>query len=142
MKLHWQRIFVFVAYTAFMLAAMVTCCSCGQKHWTKRGYKNGWIKSDTITETIYTESAEKDTIFKHSIFRDTVVLKENKLTVKYFYNNSDSTVYLSGKCDSDTLYVDKYITKIQPDQGKWYNNWPYWLIIGILFLLLWAYKRR
>jgi hypothetical protein len=133
--MNWGRIFAISSLIIFWILVLLSMCSCGQKHWTKRGYKNGWIKSDTITETIYTESAEKDTIFKHSV--DTIVLKENKLTVKYFYNNSDSTVYLSGKCDSDTLYVDKYITKIETDQGKWYDNWIYWLIIAFLLFLFW-----
>jgi hypothetical protein len=132
---------VWIGYAALFVAFMVSMCSCNQKAWTKRGYTKGWIKSDTITETIITESDSKDTIFKHSIYRDTVVLKENKLTVKYFYNNSDSTVYLSGKCDSDTLYVDKYITRIETKED--HSDWPYWLVIGILFLLLlWLTRRK
>jgi hypothetical protein len=142
MKIHWPRTLTGLGYTVLFIMVVISCCSCGQKHWTKRGYKNGWIKADTITETIYTESAEKDTIFKHSIFRDTIVLKEDKLTVKYFYNNSDSTVYLSGKCDSDTIRVEKYITTIQPLSKPWYSDWPYWLIIGILFLLVWVLRRK
>jgi hypothetical protein len=141
MSITWKRRFVFGALAFFWLAFMASMCSCNQKAWTKRGYSKGWIKSDTITETIITESDSKDTIFKHSIYRDTVVLKENKLTVKYFYNNSDSTVYLSGKCDSDTLYVDKYITRIETKED--HSDWPYWLVIGILFLLLlWLTRRK
>jgi hypothetical protein len=73
---------VWIGYAALFVAFMVSMCSCNQKAWTKRGYTKGWIKSDTITETIITESDSKDTIFKHSIYRDTVVLKENNLKVK------------------------------------------------------------
>jgi hypothetical protein len=131
---------VWIGYAALFVAFMVSMCSCNQKAWTKRGYKHGWIKSDTITETIITESDSKDTIFKHSIIRDTVILKENKLTIKYFYNNNDSTVYLSGKCDSDTLYVDKVITKIETKERE--SLWPYWFIIALLVFVIWLSRRK
>lgn len=140
MSITWQKRIVWTLYTAFFLAMLTSLCSCNQKAWTKRGYKKGWIKSDTITETIITESDSKDTIFKHSIIRDTVVLKENKLTVKYFYNNSDSTVYISGKCDSDTLYVDKVVTRIETKEGIHYRFWL--VVLLILFLLLWLTRRK
>jgi hypothetical protein len=136
----WKRRFVFGALAFFWIAFLASMCSCNQKAWTKRGYKHGWIKSDTITETIITESDSKDTIFKHSIIRDTVILKENKLTIKYFYNNNDSTVYLSGKCDSDTLYVDKVITKIETKERE--SLWPYWFIIALLVFVIWLSRRK
>lgn len=120
-----------------IIFCFIILCSCTQKNWTKRGYEKGWIKSDTIIDTVYTKQDSKDTIFKHFMHRDTVFLKENKLTVKYFYNNSDSTVYLSGNCDPDTIRVPKIINTISTEDQPWYSDWPYWLAIVFLLVMSW-----
>lgn len=117
----------------FIGLALLLLSSCGQRAWTKRGERRGWVKHETIIDTIHVEKAEKDTVFKNSVVRDTVYLKENKLTVKYFYNNHDSTVYLSGKCDSDTLFVPTYITKIETKDG---TDWNLYMILFLLTVLV------
>ena len=92
-------------------------CSCNY-HLKKVQSKCGFTtKVDTLTlhDTIKTERTIKDTLFKHT--KDTVVLKQNNLTVKYFYNTKDSTIYLQGKCDT----VIKVITKKIPVSTTNYN---------------------
>ena len=110
----------------------LTLFSCGQKAWTKRGYKKGWVKSEIKYDTIITDSVSKDTVFRFGLIRDTVILKEDKLTVKYFYNTKDSTVYLSGECDKDTLIVEKEIIRVETKEGF---DWKTYMI-GFLLLLL------
>lgn len=84
-------------------------CGCNY-HMNKVKSKCGFTtKVDTLTlhDTIKTERTIKDTLFKHT--KDTVVLKQNNLTVKYFYNTKDSTIYLQGKCDTVVKVVIKKI---------------------------------
>jgi hypothetical protein len=128
-------------YVIWVFAALLLF-SCGQKTWTKRGYKNGWITSEIKYDTIITDSVSKDTVFRFGVIRDTVVLKEDKLTVKYFYNTSDSTVYLSGKCDPDTIRVEKVINNIETKESF---NWTWIMIafcLGILIALVIVSKFR
>ena len=58
------------------------------------------IKHDTIfkVDTIKVGQISKDTIFKNQITRDTVIIKQDRLTIKYF--NSRDSVFISGKCDT------------------------------------------
>lgn len=105
-------------------------CGCNY-HMNKVKSKCGFTtKVDTLTlhDTITTERTIKDTLFKHS--RDTVVLKQNNLTVKYFYNTKDSTIYLQGKCDT----VIKVITKKIPINTTIYK--PNFFNDNKIFLLL------
>ena len=106
-------------------------CGCNY-HMNKVKSKCGFTtKVDTLTlhDTITTERTIKDTLFKHS--RDTVVLKQNNLTVKYFYNTKDSTIYLQGKCDT----IIKVITKKIPVSTTNYNT-NFWDSNKWLFLIL------
>lgn len=123
-------------YALFLLVVFTS--SCGFNHWSKRGVQKGWYKNDTIIDSVFTKESSKDTIFNNYYTRDTVILKENKLTVKYFYNNSDSTVYLSGKCESDTIIVEKVINTVK---GVHAPNWIYFVVATALFLLIVLLKR-
>lgn len=46
------------------------------------------IKHDTVfkKDTIIVNSSSVDTVFKNQITKDTIVIRENNLTVKYFNN--------------------------------------------------------
>jgi hypothetical protein len=125
------------------LIAFVICfmASCGQKHWQHRGEKKGWI--ETKIDTIVTDSVVTDTIFKHNLVRDTLTLHKDKLTVKYFYNTTDSTVYLWGKCDGDTVYVDKQIIHIQEFKGGFLkDHWFEILVLMVAIFLFFWHKRK
>lgn len=102
------------------------------------------IKTDTVwrKDTIITEGAQKDSVFRF-YQTDTVFMKKDNLTVKYFFNH-DSTIYLEGKCDPDTiikmypvqvnkLEVEKALTWGQRFKIFMFDNW--WWIIGICWVL-------
>lgn len=77
----------------------------------------GLVKTEI--DTVYTESVAVDTFFKYTTIKDTVIVHKDKLTMKYFYNNTDSTVFLSGLCDKDTVIVEKQIFSVNDSQ-----SWP------------------
>lgn len=103
------------------------------------------VKSDTIwtIDSIYTKGVLKDSVFNY-FQTDTILLKQDKLTIKYYYNH-DSTIYLQGQCAPDTIY--KYypseINTITPPAELtfwqkvklwiWSNGW--W--VALLIWLIW-----
>lgn len=102
------------------------------------------VKVDTVwkRDTIIMSGASKDSTF--SFYQhDTVVLKKDNLTVKYFFNK-DSTVYIQGKCAPDTivkyypvqvntLNVAKALTWKEKVKIFIFDNWIW--IVGILWLV-------
>lgn len=86
-----------------VLSIFFYSCSCDY-HMSKIKKKCPHVlEADTIIvhDTIRIPKVTKDTVFKFNYFqKDTVVIKEGRLTMKYFYNTTDSTVYLNGKCDT------------------------------------------
>lgn len=120
-------------------------CGCNY-HLKKVQSKCGFTtKVDTLTlhDTITTERTIKDTLFKHT--KDTVVLKEKNLTVKYFYNTKDSTIYLQGKCDTIIKVITKKIpvTTTNYNTNFWNrNNFIFILIIALLVMFVLNYHFR
>lgn len=58
------------------------------------------IKHDTIMrmDTTIIPGIAHDTIFKSTITRDTMVIKDHQLTIRYY--NDGKTTYLKGVCDT------------------------------------------
>lgn len=101
------------------------------------------VKTDTVwrKDTIYTDAVQKDSTFRF-YQTDTVVMKKDKLTVKYYFNH-DSTIYLQGKCDPDTVFkyypvqvnnmeVAKALTWKQRAKLYFMDNLWWMLIVGWL----------
>lgn len=61
------------------------------------------VKTDTVFrhDTIIIPGSTVDTTFIHHITKDTIIIRENNTTVKYF--NDGKTVYLQGKTDTTTI---------------------------------------
>jgi hypothetical protein len=91
---------------------MLSSCGCNY-HLKKVEKKCGYSTSTeviTFHDTIYTERIVKDTIFSFTNSSDTVILKQDNLQIKYYYNTHDSTVYIKGECKTDTIYKDRVVT--------------------------------
>lgn len=90
------------------------------------------IKHDTIV----TQSVSTDTVFNY-FTKDTVVIREGKLTMKYFYNSHDSTVFLRGECATDTIYRE-YVTQINTVSAKEtsFNIFKRFIVGNIVSLLI------
>lgn len=126
-----------------ILSLFMASCGCNY-HMSKVKSKCGFTtKVDTLTlhDTIKTERTIKDTLFKHT--KDTVVLKQNNLTVKYFYNTKDSTIYLQGKCDTVIKVITKKIpvSTINYNPNFWDSNKWLFLILFIGILAVYVLKR-
>lgn len=87
-------------------------------------------QTDTIwhTDTFRTQGVSHDTAFVNS--RDTVVMRDGKLTVKYYYHRD--SVYLQGACAPDT-FVKKvpYIVQKNVVPVKLHSDWWKWLLAGM-----------
>lgn len=92
-------------------------------------------------DTIRIASIQRDTVFNY-LQKDTVIIKEGRLTMKYFYNTTDSTVYLSGKCDTIRVVreiqvpVEKTVFKYDFLNS---NKFLFSIILLLLCLILIAY---
>ena len=129
---------------AFILAAIIlfflNSCSCDY-HLRKAKSKCGYTtKTDTVyrNDTTFINRVTKDTVFNY-YSRDTVVIKEGRLTMKYFYNSHDSTVYLKGQCD--TVRIVKQIpVQVNTTEIKqsWlsYIKWISLVLLLVITLLL------
>jgi hypothetical protein len=127
---------------------MLSSCGCNY-HLKKVEKKCGYSTSTevvTFHDTIYTERIVKDTIFSFTNSSDTVILKQDNLQIKYFYNTHDSTVYIKGECKTDTIYKDRVVT-INNKTYEWslkeaIKSNLLWigLILFIVLILLIAYK--
>lgn len=102
------------------------------------------VKVDTVwkKDTIVSKLVKHDSLFNF-YQPDTVYIKEGKLNVKYVFNK-DSTVYIQGKCDADTVYkyypvqvnslnVAKALTRVERFKIWMFNNW--WWLLGILWIV-------
>ena len=131
---------------AFLLVLLIYFSSCNPAKRIARIVKRNpdLVKVDTVwqKDTIIFPSVTKDSTFRF-YHHDTVVLKKDNLTVKYFFNY-DSTVYLQGKCDADTVFkyypvqvnsltVAKSLTWKQKIKVWLLDNW--WWILGICWLV-------
>jgi len=92
-----KRLFYFVLCTLYFVLS-----SCSPQQHLARLLKHHpeLVKTDTVwhKDTILIKESRKDTVFKNEITRDTIIIHQDKLTIKYF--NSKDSIFISGKCDS------------------------------------------
>ena len=136
---------------AICLALLVVLSSCSCNYHLSRVEKKcgSHVQKDTliIHDTVITQRILHDTTFKHTNRIDTLTLIKDRLTVKYYYNNRDSTVYLQGECASDTIYktikvpYEKTIYEFDYlKKYKWYIIIPL-LILFILLVVRYVLKK-
>jgi hypothetical protein len=119
--------------TILLLTLLLHSCSC--EYRLKQVKRKCGFTTDTVYKTleVIVPKVQKDTIFHFSHSqKDTVIIKEGRLTMRYFYNTHDSTVYLSGKCDTV-----KIIKKIPQVINKYHSraiNWNWLLFIALLLI--------
>ena len=119
-----------------LLILCILLMGCSAEKQMQRALKRNpeLLKADTVVtlDTVYTEFVGIDTIFKPT--HDTVIIKENKLTMKYFYNSHDSIIYLEGECAPDTIVTEgKTITNtIIKEPTWWVNVKSYWWVVLVI----------
>lgn len=127
----------------WLLIACISLFGCSPEKRIARILKHHpeLIKTDTVwkVDTIITGSVQKDSSF-YFYQKDTIFINNGKLQVKYFFNR-DSTVYLSGKCNADTIIKYYPITtnqiSVQDHSTSDKIKWSIVLIcLGILLFFL------
>lgn len=126
-----------------IISVLVTSCACDYHMGKIRKKCPSILEKDTIRvhDTIRIASIQRDTVFNY-LQKDTVIIKEGRLTMKYFYNTTDSTVYLSGKCDTIRVVreiqvpVEKTVFKYDFLNS---NKFLFSIILLLLCLILIAY---
>lgn len=135
--------------------SLVLACSCSPEARLASLLKNHpeLAKRDTLTriDTITILPGVADTII-HYKQTDTVIVKENGVTVKYFYNTKDSTVYIKG--ERDTIRIIREVpVQVNTFEAKPETRWerivrgfkdfiiP--LLLGaVVILLILQYRKR
>jgi len=138
----------------FLLAVCTICVLVGcspQKRLTRLVERHPeLVQKDTvwIADTIVTIRAENDTVIVNSITRDTIIIKDRQLTIRY-YNTGDS-IYIKGECDTikiireipvevHTVSPVKY-EKYTPGFMK-FSAWAFWILLILAILVgYWYFK--
>ena len=136
----WFFWLVFIA--AGISIVLLSSCSC-QFYQRKLDKKCPKVQDTIIVhDTLITSNVTTDTIFKY-FQRDTVIVREGKLTMKYFYNSHDSTVYLNGRCAPDTIIRE---IRVPYEQNRvevdYWPGWAKWVVITLLLLLVIGFLSR
>lgn len=124
------------ALTILLLTILAYSCTCERKLDKVLKKCPELLVNDTIKirDTIAINGVQKDTVFNYLV-KDTVIIREGGLTMKYFYNTHDSTIYLSGKCD--TIYIpytkDIPVNQVLNEDSKGFN---WWMVAAIFCALL------
>lgn len=125
---------------AILFISLIIIVSCSpQKRLNRLIDKHpSLVESDTVfvKYTIITKEVKSDTAFFYLI--DSIIVTNEKLEIKYIKKND--TIYLSGKCKSDTIYytnevlVEKVVYKEAKKKVSFWNKIE--LISALLILMV------
>lgn len=140
----WDIFFIVLGIMLICMAIFTSCdCNYHLERAKKKCGTSVMTQTVTVHDTTYINKVEKDTIFNY-FQKDTVIIREGRLTMKYFYNNHDSTVYLSGTCD--TIKIVKEIPVVVEKtviSYDWFARFKWWIIGGVVLLFLaWYLKQK
>ncbi len=67
------------------------------------------LKKDTVVyrDTLLSTEVKTDTSFIDKELTDTITITKDRLTIKYY--KKDSLIYIEGKCEEDTIFIEKNI---------------------------------
>ncbi len=67
------------------------------------------LKKDTVIyrDTLLSTEVKTDTSFIDKELTDTITITKDRLTIKYY--KKDSLIYIEGKCEEDTIFIEKNI---------------------------------
>ena len=95
----------------------------------------------TIHDTIRTETLRVDSVF--SVNLDTILLTKDRLSIRYI--KVRDSIYLSGECLGDTIYLTKQIKvpcTIPSISSIRFNEWlegqPFWVGLIVMLILIFA----
>lgn len=124
------------------LSAFIVSCSPEKKLARLIRKHPELVKSDTVfkRDTTVVNGVQHDTVFHSTITRDTVIIRDKQLTIKYY--NDGKTTYLKGVCDTVRVIkeVPVLVNSVNPvdvsREGSWYDRWVFRPLAFILIILL------
>jgi hypothetical protein len=138
--------FLSLSLTIFLASAIWSCgpnyhLRRAEHHLKKAELKGAVIDSDTVWRSvdIYVPEVSTDTVFR-SIHGDTVRIEKDRLKIKYVKLPGDS-VYIEGKCETDTIEYKTYHTVTKTIQATSWIRWWYLLIAAGVGLIIGFSKR-
>jgi len=92
-----------------------------------------------IRDTIPIPRIQADTLLHMDSLFDTVTFKKDRLQVSVL--RLHDTLYLQGKCEADTIFVDKKIPieriiTVKPDRVDQLISRIPWLVVGLISIIL------
>lgn len=122
----------------------ITGCTPGKRlAWLLRKHPE-LVRTDTIyrRDTTIIDGASADTVFHTQITRDTLIIRDKQLTIKYF--NDGKQTFIQGKCDTVIVVkeIPTVVNSIVQRQQSWYEKITgrfgefSFIIIGIAGLIL------
>ena len=92
-----------------------------------------------IRDSVIVPQVQVDTILDFKTIRDTVVIQKDRLQIKL--SKIHDTLFLTGKCKGDTVYITRKIPVekiriVKPDYLDNFISKLPWIVIGLICLVL------
>ena len=92
-----------------------------------------------IRDSLIVPQVQVDTMFDFKTIRDTVVIQKDRLQIKL--SKIHDTLFLTGKCKGDTVYINRKIPVekikiVKPDYLDNFISKLPWIVIGFICLIL------
>jgi len=89
-----------------------------------------------IIDTVFVPSITYDTITRVIKHDSTIVVNDEKVYLKYFYDTLRQEIYHEVECKEQEIIHEKKVIVEKTIESK--RNWLPWIIVGFLVLLLYA----
>ncbi len=92
-----------------------------------------------IRDSVIVPQVQVDTMFDYKTIRDTVIIQKDRLQVKL--SRIHDTLFLTGKCKGDTVYIIRKIPVekikiVKPDYLDNFISKLPWIVIGFICMVL------
>jgi hypothetical protein len=137
-----SKLLLFLMFAALAVMLLSSCSPQKRINRILRKHPELLVKDTLhIRDTIMVNGSSTDTVFQTTITKDTVVLKENNLTIKYY--NDGKTTYLKGQCDTVRVPYEKLVPVDRVKNVTEYKEhwWVTPLVTGFIILLLFTIGR-
>ena len=126
---------ILIKVIALLWAITALSCSPQQRLASLIKHHPELVKHDTIfkVDTFKIKEVRKDTVFYNQVTRDTVIIKQDHLTIKYF--NSRDSIFISGKCDS-IIKIVRVPVEINTVEAQMQTGWnKFWSSVKDYFIV-------
>jgi len=135
----WKHVVLFLLAFSFYSCGSSYHLKKSERHLKKAIALGAAVNSDTvyINKNILVPEIRVDTLIQNVSFTDTLFLTKDRFHVRVKVDTLTKSVYIEGKCESDTVRVEVPISVTKEIK----TGWPFWwlvvaLVAGFLLSLL------